>query len=191
MKCCSVEECVKNRCVVYSSGSYSSQQKPQASLQAERRVRYERTPLVTWEGDPLPSSMDPCLLDHCPRKEQFLKVRTFYCMHFCTFSSDMYVLLIKPHSNIPACIWLSLKIYLGSVPDEDTALPEISLLVDKLQVKKILLRRAVGQRVGALPHSRGHAGKWVRLSWVSSGFLCDLRLYSVSTDPHLNPLSPQ
>lgn len=76
----------------------------------------------------------------------------------------MYVLLIKPHSNIPACIWLSLKIYLGSVPDEDTALPEISLLVDKLQVKKILLRRAVGQRVGALPHSRGHAGKWVRLS---------------------------
>lgn len=32
----------------------------------------------------------------------------------------MYALLIKPHSNVPACIWLSLKIYLGSVPDEDT-----------------------------------------------------------------------
>lgn len=68
---------------------------------------------------------------------------------------------------------------------------ETSLLVHKLQVKKILLRRAVGQRGGALPYSRGRAGKWVRLSWVSPGFPCDLRLYSVGTDPHPNPLSPQ
>lgn len=103
----------------------------------------------------------------------------------------MYALLIKPHSSVPACIWLSLKIYLGSIPDKNTAQPGNSLLVDKLQVKKILLRRAVGQRGGALPYSRGHAGKQVRLAWVSPGFPCDLRLYSVSTDPHLNPLSPQ
>lgn len=39
---------------------------------------------------------------------------------FLYFSSGMYALLIKPHSNVPACVWLSLKIYLGSVPDEDT-----------------------------------------------------------------------
>lgn len=56
---------------------------------------------------------------------------------------------------------LSKVVYLESGLDEDIALPEISLILDKLQVKRTLLRRAVDQRRALYPTPMATLGNGV------------------------------